>query len=104
MEVTTNFGCKNSDTVLITLDTNNVFTEPAEIKVGPIPTTKLVNIESNYIITNINCYNLNGKYLFSKQPNSKTNIINVKELSRGVYNLRITLINGLTKTFKIVKL
>ncbi len=104
VEVTTNFGCKNSDTVLITLDTNNVFTEPAEIKVGPIPTTEFVNIESNYIITNINCYNLNGKYLFLKQPNSKTITINVKELSRGVYNLRITLINGLTKTFKIVKL
>ena len=104
LEVTTNFGCKNRDTVLVTVDTTIVYVEPVEIKVGPVPTTDFVNIESNYIITNIDCYNIVGKLLFSKQPNSKRNTINAKEVSRGHYYLRITLNNGLTKTFKIVKI
>ena len=104
VEVTTNFGCKNSDTVLVTLDTTNVYFEPTEIKVGPVPTTEFVSIQSNYMITNIDCYDIGGKFLFSKEPNSKTNTINAKDISRGIYYLRITLSNGLTKTFKIVKL
>ncbi|NOU48202.1 MAG: beta-propeller fold lactonase family protein [Bacteroidales bacterium] len=104
VEVTTNFGCKNSDTLLITLDTNNVYIEPVEIRIGPIPTTEFVNIKSNYIITNINCYDIYGKYLFSKQPNSKTNIIDANDLSSGIYVLKITLINGQTKTIRILKL
>jgi 6-phosphogluconolactonase (cycloisomerase 2 family) len=104
VEVTSGFECKNSDTLLVTLDTNHVYTEPVEIKVGPIPTSKFVNINSNYVITNINCYDIKGRYLFTKQPNSKTDTISAKELSRGTYILRITLINGITKTFRILKL
>lgn len=104
IEVTSNFGCKNSDTVLIKLDTNHIYAEPVEIKVSPVPTAKFVNIESNYIMTNINCYDISGKHLFTKQPDSKNTTINAKELSRGIYLLRITLINGLTKTVRILKI
>ena len=53
VEVTSQFGCKNSDTIKITLDTSYTYYEPAEIKVGPVPTTRNVNIESNYAIKEI---------------------------------------------------
>jgi len=104
LEVTSNYGCKNSDIMIVTLDTTHVYFEPAEIKVGPIPTDDLVNIKSNYIISNIDCFDLNGKFLFSKEPNSKTSNISAVEISRGIYYLRITLNNGFTKTFKIIRL
>lgn len=104
VEVTSVFGCKNRDSVLVTLDTEHVYYESVEIKIGPIPTAEFVNIVSNFIITDICCYDLAGRFLFSKDPYSMTDTINAKEVSRGIYYLRITLINGISKTFKIVKM
>lgn len=104
VEVTNQLGCRNSDTLQITLHTNHVFIGQAEIKVGPNPTLDFVKIESNYIITTTNCYNIRGKLLLSIHPNSNTGIIKSKALSRGVYLLRITLIDEQTQAFRIIKM
>ena len=103
LEVTSNFGCKNSDSITVVVDTTQVIPENVEIRLSPVPAATSVTIESSHTIVGIDCYDIIGKYLFSEQLNSKNHILNLSELSGGVYYLKLTVSNSYTKIFKIVK-
>ncbi|GEM_PF-5457039 len=104
VEVTTGFGCSNSDFVWVSLDTLNYYDGPADIKVWPVPTAKELTVESSLLISRIDCYMVSGKHLFTLLPASRFITFTVEHLSRGPYYLRIILTNGEKRTFKFVKM
>ena len=72
----------------------------ANVQVHPNPATDILNISiQNGSIFKINIYNLLGKKIFT----STENTINVENLAKGVYLLKIQSENGGVITKKLIK-
>lgn len=72
-----------------------------EITVGPNPATATLNIGSPQTIKQIQFYDLSGKLIMQKEINAKEVTLNVDNLPRGFYLLRIT-DKSVTQTHKII--
>ncbi|MFA5620391.1 MAG: T9SS type A sorting domain-containing protein [Weeksellaceae bacterium] len=65
----------------------------------PNPAINFVNILSKEKISLVEVYNMKGQ----KVMNSNSNKLNVSNLIKGIYLIKIILINGKTETIKILK-
>ena len=70
--------------------------------VYPNPANDIINISGKTTITKTEVYSTLGKLIFSNNHQSNQAIVNIKELSSGMYLLKVTSENG-TETKKILK-
>ncbi len=76
-----------------------------QISIGPMPFEDILNINSkvaNQKIQQIDCFDINGKLIFTKYPNHDFIQIETENLRNGSYILRIKL-EGKTFSKKIIK-
>jgi len=71
-----------------------------DFSVYPLPTTGILNIQSNATITQIELYSLLGQLVLS---NSNKNTIDISSVSQGVYFIKIKDENGNIGTQKVMK-
>lgn len=74
----------------------------SDLSFYPNPVKDVLNLNSKSPIQNVSVYNLVGQKVISN-ANLTNNQINVSSLNSGVYVFRVTLQNGKTETFKVVK-
>ncbi len=72
---------------------------PSKISVYPNPTNGIVYVNSKEKVNKLELYNLNGQKI--KETNSVE--LNLNELPKGIYILKINLENKTTQTVKVVK-
>ena len=75
----------------------------AELTVSPNPSENIVNIKTNLKIDRIELYSLTGASLISQNVNGFQSNLNVQDLSRGVYFLKVQFEDGNSASKKIVK-
>ena len=103
VEVINEHGCVAHDSILITWDEDLLPPDPY-IDLKPNPTRGDIRIESNYPITRIDCYSINGSYVFSEDCYGDILSYNLENLVRGMYFFRIHLSNGYSQTLKVIRL
>jgi hypothetical protein len=104
--VVDNNGCVSLETVQISLATSIKETSTSSVTVFPNPVSKEINLKLNTFFnpnqTLISIYNATGKLIIQKKPASIEVSIDLSELAKGVYLLRID--NGKTiETHQFVK-
>jgi hypothetical protein len=67
------------------------------VSIFPNPVSENLIIKSKTLIDNLTLYSLTGKLIFNKNPNTLEEIIDVKELSKGMYVLEVTNSKGKAK-------
>jgi len=60
-------------------------------------------LNSQSIIQNISVVSIIGQNVLKVSPNSSTHILQMENLKSGIYFVKVKTINGLEKTFKIIK-
>jgi len=88
-----NINDKNTDLSLFTNSDEKInLMEPDDFKVYPNPASLFVNIEFDNLPetgTTIEIIDVNGKSLIKKTLESRTNTIEINQLSTGMYILRV---------------
>ena len=74
-----------------------------QLSVFPNPTSDIINIKANInlVINKLYIYNLNGRLL--KESTTDLNKINISELSKGIYLLKVVSNEDKTAVFRIIK-
>lgn len=74
-----------------------------QLSVFPNPTSDIINIKANInlVINKLYIYNLNGRLI--KESTSDLNKINISELSKGIYLLKVVGNEDETAVFRIIK-
>jgi hypothetical protein len=110
VHVTDQYGCKDSAEIVLVLTGIQQLTNNSGIKVYPIPTTGVLNIDvlnNNSGISSLTVFDITGRQVMLQ----KTNIgemhlsLNVSALESGVYFLRMTGNQAMQKDirFEIIK-
>lgn len=73
------------------------------LSVYPNPFTDELNIKSNQNITEIVVMDILGKTIITEKSNNSINSVNLGELSKGVYFMRLLSSNNKLETIKIIK-
>ncbi len=113
VNVTDTNGCSNSDTIFITITTEDGYIElnnTIKVNIYPNPVQDKLNIEINGLIDNdlsIEFFDINGEKLFNKNFNNNSDVIyetiDLSNYANGVYFIIIKS-NNLIKTEKIIKI
>src|SRR5690606_25895867 len=99
--VTQTLGGCTSEALAITVSTLGVADfQKMKIKLYPNPTNGLLYIETSQEIQSYEVYNLIGQRLLSGNVNDN---INLKDLSKGTYIIRLTTQEGTVITEKVIK-
>lgn len=89
----------------ISTDTDELYPEN-QVEVFPNPTNSIVFLKTNYLTSNdhdnVCLFSVMGNQLYASKINSPDTEINLSQYPKGVYILVAT-VNGISKTFKIVK-
>jgi hypothetical protein len=72
------------------------------VRVFPNPTHDIVRIQSESTIQNIELFDLRARLISSEAVNAQDHEMNINDLSKGIYLLRIK-INGSTETIRLIK-
>lgn len=70
-------------------------------KIYPNPAQNIVNVEVDGL-TEIEVYDINGRFLIKKQMSENKNSMDISSLSKGIYILKVSTGNGIGN-FKIIK-
>ena len=95
------YGQAEDYTVNVDLQSSVNFAD-FDFKLGPNPTSDIVQITSTENIQSIKVYNLLGQQVLNNQLNVNSPQINMSSLQNGVYLMEVT-INDTREVFKIVK-
>ncbi len=68
---------------------NESFELNNKIAIYPNPANDFINIQSNYLVQKIEIQDLNGRMISNENQNSESIVININELSNGIYLLKI---------------
>src|SRR5690606_582996 len=99
--VTQTLGACTSEALAVTVSTLGVSDfQKIEIKLYPNPTSGLLYIETSQEIQSYEVYNLIGQRLLS---GDYTGSIDIKDVSKGTYIIRLTTPNGEVFTEKVIK-
>jgi len=90
----------SSNLVLATTAYN---TNKVNLTVYPNPTEEKLKIDSEQTIQKITVFNLLGQQIKKFQVNFKSGEISIGELNKGLYFLKLKLVNGLSVSTKILK-
>ncbi len=71
--------------------------------IAPNPTNDLLTINSNYMLQKVEIFNLAGQVLLSEKTSVKSHLLNLQNLSNGIYFVKIIFENGFIETKKIIK-
>jgi hypothetical protein len=77
--------------------------EAAGIKMYPVPSQNVININSPILIKQVILRNTNGQVVMTKTINSKTLEANIANLSSGIYHVQVMLDGGQLFTGKLIK-
>ena len=69
---------------------------------GPNPTQGELKLKANVVLDRVSFYNILGKEIINKTINSKEAILDLSNLSTGMYLAKLES-NGTTQTFKVIK-
>lgn len=75
----------------------------SKIRIFPNPAHEILYIESDQVIKNITIYNTVGFKSFDINPSDFDKSLNLKDLTPGIYVVKVTLNNGNSLTQKLVK-
>ncbi|GAA3620157.1 T9SS type A sorting domain-containing protein [Flavivirga jejuensis] len=120
-----NSNLQISDSMLNTADiyfdfnqpitTNTVMTTVTELlsvsdfkssvcKMYPVPLTNSLNISCHYNdITQLELYDIQGKFLIKKLLSGQNDVLNVSDLPLGVYIVKLREASGAVKVYKVIK-
>src|SRR5690606_5602468 len=99
--VTQTIGVCTSEALAVTVATLGVADfQKLQIKLYPNPTGGLLYIETSQELQSYEVYNLIGQRLLN---GSFTGNIDMKDLSKGTYLIRLTTLNGAVFTEKVIK-
>jgi hypothetical protein len=99
--VTQTLGACTSEALAVTVSTLGVSDfQKMKIKLYPNPTSGLLYIETSQEIQSYEVYNLIGQQLLK---GSFTDSIDMKDISKGTYIIRLTTPNGEVITEKVIK-
>ncbi len=104
--VTDNNGCAMVDSVTVGFDvgTKQLAVNNNQLTVYPNPVTDEVTVSSNHsAINTISIFDVVGKEIFYSNNNHKSEIINLKSFSAGVYFIKFTMKDGSVTVKRIVK-
>ena len=99
--------CSDSSSVaVLTIDNNVGINELANdnlFSIYPNPTTSQINLKANTMLlgSNYRMYDNTGKTVLSGKINSETSVLELGNLSNGIYLLRIG--DNVKRTFKVIK-
>lgn len=83
---TSAYGCINTDQVVVTVDCSSLDEQNQIIaKLSPNPTSSILTIEGESIIETISIYTLNGHLVKYGTPLSQKSVIDLSDLTQGVY-------------------
>jgi alpha-tubulin suppressor-like RCC1 family protein len=74
-----------------------------KLKVYPNPVNDVLNFSFDKEITAVSIINLLGQEVFAKAVNSNESRIDISNVISGTYIVKVTFVNGGTKTLKIIK-
>jgi hypothetical protein len=74
-----------------------------KISIAPNPSSSIIEIQSEAVISQINIYSTQGNIVYSEQQNSKQSSISISELNEGLYIVQIKFVDGKTTNKKIIK-
>jgi hypothetical protein len=104
VKVTKN-ACEGYDSIRITFTKSGGIMNPEEgyLRIFPNPATEMININCAGLQNiKIEIFNTFGECVLQKVFNSKTNVIDISSLSKGIYVIKITG-NNLTLQQKLIK-
>lgn len=97
-------GCESE---IFAIDANQVLgTDTFDIKnlvVYPNPSSDVVNIEANEMITQVSVFNLLGQEVIRQNVNATNGKVNIASLPQATYVMQIQTEGGATATLKVVK-
>lgn len=73
------------------------------VHIFPNPSSNLITLESNQLITYVELYNIQGQLIKTININNKQGIVTVNELRSGIYFIKTTMANGQLLNTKFVK-
>lgn len=82
-------------TVTVTLNSKDVVKDT--FSYFPNPVVDYLNIESSSIITNIEVYDLNGRFIFTTSSNSGKGKLNMSLLQAATYIVKVTTDNSVKR-------
>lgn len=97
---TTNTGCTVLDTLNLALGTPLSISSTKRVHIYPNPSHGLIHVETSNTIDSIAIFSLDGKPLF--KPNLTEDTINLTDLTRGMYLLKIKQIDGEISTHTLL--
>lgn len=75
----------------------------AGVKLQPNPTNGIVMLSSKYEFEKIELLSVTGQIILSEFSNEKAKQINLSVFAEGIYFVKITYVNGLNITKKLIK-
>ena len=76
-------------TILFPVGMRDLYSD-AYIMMFPNPANNMVNLSTNYVMSNVKFVNQLGQVVLEQVPNSKTVIVNTAQLQAGIYFVKIT--------------
>ncbi len=73
------------------------------LSIFPNPASELVNIQSDFDITDVNIYNYAGQMVKTENVGAKVYQVNTAELSKGIYFFQINTVEGIVSKRIIIK-
>lgn len=97
-------GCEGSSRIAVTVHLllGNSDFEDKNLRVFPNPVNNILNLSYSTEISSVTVYNLLGQEVLSKTVNASETQLDMSNLSVGTYIVKAN-VDGLVKTFKIVK-
>jgi Secretion system C-terminal sorting domain/PKD-like domain len=99
------FGCmafgSYSPTVILCMSTNEAPT--SKISISPNPVIVMMKIDAEKPILLVSIFNCLGQLVFEKEFNNEQAILSVSDLSKGIYQAKITLSNQSVSTLTFMK-
>lgn len=91
------------DDISITTALSTVDFNSNKFAIYPNPVKDILNIGLNKTIASVAIYNLLGQEVLVKTVNADQSQLNVANLSKGTYMVKVTAEDGATKTMKVIK-
>lgn len=86
---------------------NNTASNPSldltQLNVYPNPTTDMLNVSYNDIISEVSIFDLSGRQILEKEVNQLSTVLETVRLSSGTYLLKVQTQNGESSTVKFIK-
>ncbi|MCF6222700.1 MAG: S8 family serine peptidase [Flavobacteriaceae bacterium] len=96
------YGIPDFETVFNTLSGNNIFADSFKLYPNPFQNTIRFQFINNFDNLQVTIFDLLGKRLLAKKVTQNNPLINVNNLSQGIYILRVNQ-NKKSKSFKVIK-